>query len=151
MVELQVKLLEYVMKIWRQEDEERLGLFSFSTFYNLQYANLLARGDDICRMKARRETIKIWFFFFLLWSLPASYLSLFIPLIFRFLSNSLLGKLCCIKLNPSRRSRKAATSCHRPATNRPAASRQPPAVCRHSRQPPSHLKVEFSCFEFVYK
>jgi hypothetical protein len=33
----------------------------------------------------------------------------------------------------------------------PAASRQPPAVCRHSRQPPSHLKVEFSCFEFVYK
>jgi hypothetical protein len=29
--------------------------------------------------------------------------------------------------------------------------RQPPAVCRHSRQPPSHLKVEFSCFEFVYK
>jgi len=37
----------------------------------------------------------------------------------------------------------AATSCHRPATtcNRPAAS----------RQPPSHLKVEISCFEFVYK
>jgi hypothetical protein len=98
MVELQVKLLEYVMKIWRQEDEERLGLFSFSTFYNLQYANLLARGDDICRMKARRETIKIWFFFFLLWSLPASYLSLFIPLIFRFLSNSLLGKLGILKL-----------------------------------------------------
>jgi len=31
------------------------------------------------------------------------------------------------------------------------ASRQPPVVCRHSRQPPSHLKVEISCFEFVYK
>ena len=55
---------------------------------------------------------------------------------------------CCIKLNPSRRSRKAATSCHRPATNHPPTSRQPPAACR---QPPLHLKVEISCFEFVYK
>jgi len=44
----------------------------------------------------------------------------------------------------------AATSCHRPATtcNRPAASHQLYAA---SRQPPSHLKVEISCFEFVYK
>jgi hypothetical protein len=32
-------------------------------------------------------------------------------------------QFCCIKLNQSRRSRKAATSCHRPATNR-----QPPAA-----------------------
>jgi len=42
---------------------------------------------------------------------------------------------CYIKLNPSRRSRKAATSCHRPAASRqpPATSHQPPAVCRHSR------------------
>ena len=99
MVELQEKLLEYVMKIYiyRQEEEERFGLFSFSTFYD-QYANLLARGEDICRIEARRETIKIWFFFFLLWSLPASYLSLFISLIFRFLSNSLLGRLGILKL-----------------------------------------------------
>jgi hypothetical protein len=95
MVELQVKLLEYVMKIWRQEEEERFGLFS--TFYD-QYANLLARGEDICRIEARRETIKIWFFFFLLWSLPASYLSLFISLIFWFLSHSLLGQLGILKL-----------------------------------------------------
>ena len=36
--------------------------------------------------------------------------------------------LCCIKLNQSRRSRKAATSCHCPATNRPAASHQPLAT-----------------------
>jgi len=38
-----------------------------------------------------------------------------------------------------------------PAVTAQPPTGQPPAVCRHSRQPPSHLKVEFSCFEFVYK
>jgi hypothetical protein len=32
-------------------------------------------------------------------------------------SSFLYGSICCIKLNPSKRSRKAAISCHRPATN----------------------------------
>jgi len=67
---------------------------------------------------------------------------------------------CCIKLNQSRRSKKATTTCSHqlsPPSHHlqlPAASHQPPAVCRHnchSHQPPSHLKVEFSCFKFVYK
>jgi hypothetical protein len=44
-----------------------------------------------------------------------------------------------------------AVTAQPPTAQPPAASRQPPAVCRHSRQPPSHLKVEISCFEFVYK
>jgi len=48
-------------------------------------------------IEARRGTIKIWFFFYLLRSLPASYLSLFISLIFMFLSNSLLVKLGILK------------------------------------------------------
>jgi len=30
----------------------------------------------------------------------------------------------------------------------PAVTAQPPAVCR---QPPSHLKFDFSYFQFVYK
>jgi len=38
----------------------------------------------------------------------------------------------------------------------PAATDQPPATScmppsHHRPQPPSHLKVELSCFEFVYK
>jgi len=37
-----------------------------------------------------------------------------------------------------------------PASQPPAVTDQPPATSR-SRQPPSHLKVEISCFEFVYK
>jgi hypothetical protein len=59
MVELQVKLLEYVMKYEDKKRKKGLDYFLF------QYANLLARGEDICRIEARRETIKIWFFFFL--------------------------------------------------------------------------------------
>jgi hypothetical protein len=50
------------------------------------------------------------------------------------------GANCCIKLNQSRRSRKATTG--QPATSR---------LHTIGRQPPSYLKVEFSCFEFVYK
>ena len=63
---------------------------------------------------------------------------------------------CCIKLNQSRRSRKATTGQPATSCDRPAASHQPPAAAASrlhtiGRQLPSHLKVELSCFEFVYK
>jgi len=45
-----------------------------------------------------------------------------------------------------------------PASQPPAVTDQPPAAAAAAsrlhtigRQPPSHLKVEISCFEFVYK
>jgi len=43
-----------------------------------------------------------------------------------------------------------------PASQPPAVTDQPPAAAASrlhtiGRQPPSHLKVELSCFEFVYK
>ena len=60
-------------------------------------------------------------------------------------------KKCCIKLNQSRRSRKATTGQPATSCDRPAAAAAASRLHTIGRQPPSHLKVELSCFEFVYK
>jgi hypothetical protein len=49
-----------------------------------------------------------------------------------------------LKLNPEGQGRQPPTDQPQP----PAASHQ---LFAASRQPPSHLKAELSCFEFVYK
>jgi len=84
-------------------------------------------------------------------STPYLHIYLYIPYITYFPVIRNLCLECCIKLNQSRRSRKATTGQPATSCDRPAAAAAASRLHTIGRQPPSHLKVEISCFEFVYK